>query len=472
MLICVDQWPGRLLGAAGHPTIMTPTLDQLAANGVRYAEAYSSVPVCIAARRALLTGTTAKTHGDRGFNETLAMPDVPTVASVFRGAGYQTYAVGKMHVHPQRARLGFDDIILNEEGRHQFGMSADDYELFLADQGYPGHLFAHGMGNNDYLARAWHLPEYLHPTYWTTREMCRMIKRRDPLRPAFWYLSYNFPHPPLAPPRDYLDMYRQINICEPILAEWSEDLANLPYALKKRSDHRQPLNQTELRKARQAFFAQCTYIDHQMRLVIGSLREEGLLDNTILCFVADHGDMLGNHNLYEKRVFYEDSAKVPFILVPTAHDDLTGHHQVDDRLVELRDIMPTLLHLADIPVPGTVEGISVVSETRREYLYGEWGEGDLATRMVRDNRHKLIYYPVGNRMQLFDLSADPDERNNLMGEASVSQVQAQLTQELIRNIYGDDLEWIVDGELVGLPDQNYEPAPNRGLNLQRGWHFV
>ena len=98
LLICVEHWSGRLLGTAGHPCVMTPTIDQLAANGVRYTNAYSAVPVCIAARRALMTGTTPQTHGDRCFNETLEMPDFPTLAQTFYDAGYQTYAVGKLHV--------------------------------------------------------------------------------------------------------------------------------------------------------------------------------------------------------------------------------------------------------------------------------------------------------------------------------------------------------------------------------------
>ena len=99
-------------------------------------------------------------------------------------------------------------------------------------------------------------------------------------------------------------------------------------------------------------------MDHQIRLVIGMLREEKLLDNTIICFTSDHGDMLGNHHLYAKRVFYEGAANVPMIIVPTADYQRLGHHQVDDRLVELRDVMPTLLDLAGIPIPKTVEGIS------------------------------------------------------------------------------------------------------------------
>jgi len=115
LLICVDHWPGRQLGVAGHPCIMSPTLDQLATNGVRFTNCYSAAPTCIPARRGLMTGTTPETHGDRIFSETLRMdPALPTLAQPFRDAGYQAQAVGKLHVYPQRDRIGFDEVILME----------------------------------------------------------------------------------------------------------------------------------------------------------------------------------------------------------------------------------------------------------------------------------------------------------------------------------------------------------------------
>ena len=133
LAICVDHWPGGFMGVAGHSTVSTPTIDQLARNGVRFSNAYSSTPTCIPARRALMTGTTARTHGDRVFSEWLKMPNRPTLAQTLSEASYQTYAVGKLHVYPQRDRIGFHDALINEEGRHHLGLKADDYELFLAE---------------------------------------------------------------------------------------------------------------------------------------------------------------------------------------------------------------------------------------------------------------------------------------------------------------------------------------------------
>lgn len=472
LLISVDHWPGSLLGAAGQPSILTPTIDQLAYNGVRFTQAYSECPMCIPARRTLMTGTTSQTHGDRVFDEHLPMrPDLPTLAQTFRDAGYQAYAVGKLHVYPQRDRIGFDDVILNEEGRLHLGAVADDYELFLGDRGYVGQHFYHGMSSNEYVTRPWHLPEEVHVTNWTTHQMARTIKRRDPTRPAFWFLSYSDPHPPIVPPQAYLDMYQDVEIPPPVVGGWATDFDALPHLLKDRRGRWPTLTEHQIMRARRAFFASCTHIDHQLRLVIGTLREEGLLDDTIILFTSDHGDMLGNHGEWAKSLFYEDSTKVPMILVGVAGDERAGHHRTDDRLVGWQDVMPTLLDLAGIAVPDTVEGTSMVGTQRREWLYGECHEGSRSTRMVREGQYKLIYYAVGNHTQLFDLQEDPNELRDLSRSPEYEETLERLTQRMVGKLYGSDEDWLHEGRLQGLPDPGYEPQPNRGLSGQRGTHW-
>ena len=146
LLITTDHWPNSLLGISGHPTIQTPTLDALARSGTRFTHGYSECPVCAPARKTLMTGRAPR------FDESLSLDGLPTLAQTFRDAGYQASAAGKLHVYPQRNRIGFDDVMLAEEGRIQDG-SVDDYELFLGDRGYAGQQFAHGMPNNDYLNR-------------------------------------------------------------------------------------------------------------------------------------------------------------------------------------------------------------------------------------------------------------------------------------------------------------------------------
>jgi len=471
LLITADHWPGHLLGAAGHPAIQTPTLDQLARCGVRFQRAYTECPVCIPARRTLLTGTTPRTHGDRSFQTELTLPDVPTIAQAFGDGGYQTYAVGKLHVYPPRARAGFDDVLLCEEGRPQYGPT-DDYEIYLGEQGLVGQQYLHGMSNNDYVWRPWHLDEQHHVTNWTSREMARVIQRRDPTRPAFWYLSYTHPHPPLVPPQYCLDLYRDVDPGAPLESTWPRERDAMPCRMNNRlieSDH---YDAAFIRAARRAFYALCTHIDHQLRVVLGTLREEGQLDNTVIMFLADHGDMLGDHGLWAKRLFYEGSACVPMLLVGCAGDRRLRAGHVDNRLVGLQDVMPTLLELAGLSVPSSVDGRSMVGDTKREILYGEYGESSEATRMLHDGRYKLIYYAAGNRFQLFDLQSDPYELADLVDVAAHHETQRRLTRQLQAELYGDDLAWIRDDAFVGLEETADETVePDRTLSLQRGRHW-
>ena len=473
LLICTDHWFSSLFGHRGHDLVLTPTLDQLAHSGTVFDNAYAECPVCMPARRSIMTGTTPRWHGDRQMVSLPMSPELPTLAQTFRDNGYQAMAVGKLHVYPQRDRIGFDDVILSEEGRVQHGVT-DDYEAFLAKEGYPGEYMCHGMSNNQYHTRPWHLPEHTHPTNWATQEMCRLIKRRDPTRPGFWYLSYVHPHPPLTPLNDYLDMYRDVEIPEQIRGAWSDDVASLPLALRQgRHDSDNSYNGKRSRElALKAFYALCTHIDHQLRLVIGTLREEGLLEDTVLMFTSDHGDMLGDHGIWAKRVFYEKSANVPMLLV-APKDDRVAKDKVDHRLTGHRDIMPTLLELCGVEVPSTVEGLSLATETTRPTFYGEWGEGvPAATRMIRDDRYKLLYYPVGNHFQLFDLQTDPDECNDLAPSKEHADAFKKLQDALASELYRGDEAWVVDGEWVGLPASPWEPkAAHPSLGGQRGTHF-
>lgn len=483
LLICTDHWPASLLGCADHPVIKTPTLDQLAANGIRFANAYSECPVCVPARRTLLTGLSPHSHGLLA-NDKQAMPEVPTLAQTFRDAGYQAFAVGKLHVYPQRDRIGFDDVILDEEGRGEQGARADDYELFLGDQGRPGERFAGGMCNNEYMWRPWHLEENLHVTNWAARRMSREIIRRDPRKPGFWYLSFSHPHPPLHPLQAYLDMYRDATPPDPVMGDWArgglEDFTHPVRLLRKRAaDTLRCFSPEQIREILRAFYALCTHIDHQLRVVLGTLRQEGLLKNTIICFTADHGDMLGNHGLWGKTIMYQGSANVPMILVGTneqKNSGKVGHHRVGEQPVGLADVMPTLLDLAGIEIPSHCEGLSMVGERRREYVFGANGalrtpdEGGNPTRMIRDASHKLIYYPNGNVFQLFDLCEDPCEECDLAGDAAAADVLQKLQGLLLNALPQEErAAWVKDGSFTGWPaGGNLEPSPNTNLSGQRG----
>lgn len=471
MLIMADQWSGARLGCYGHPVVQTPTLDQIAANGVRFTKAYSECPICIPARRTLMTGSTTRTHGDRVFKKSEPMPNLPTLAECFRNEGYQAFCVGKLHVFPERNRIGFDDVILSEEGRPH--LAVDDYSIFLADQGAVGRAFMHGLPNNNYAHRAWHLQEHLHNTNWAASEMCRTIKRRDPTRPAFWTLSFEAPHPPLTPLQTYVDFYRQLDIEPTLRSEWSDALDGLPYALKVLRHYYPTLDKQQLDETKRAYYALCTHVDHQIRTVIGTLREEKVLDNTIMLFCTDHGEMLGDFGLFAKRTFYEGSARIPLIIMGLPDDTRITPGSVDRRLVGLQDVMPTLLDLAGIEIPKSCDGTSVLNDKPREELYGEVLENQSASRMLRSDRYKLIWYPAGNRKHLFDLDNDPFELEDLSNDQSKKSILQDLECELAKFCYGTDIEnsWVLDGKLVGFEPGKFEVKPDRSFNAQRGLHY-
>jgi arylsulfatase A-like enzyme len=470
LFVSVDQWPGHLLGAAGGNDIDTPTLDQVARNGVRFSNCLSECPICIPARRSMMTGADPRAHGDRVFTPDKTRPELPLLAETFRDAGYQTGAVGKLHVYPARDRIGFEQLESFEEGRPQLG-GPDDWEIFLADNGEAGNGYAHGMSNNSYEFRPWHLSEDQHPTNWLTRQMCRMIQRRDPTRPQFWHLSYNFPHPPIVPIDAYLQAYAGRDVEAASRGSWSEQIDGLPVALQKVVRSWPTLSADQISAMRRAFYAQCTQIDHQLRLVIGTLREQLLLDDTVILFTSDHGDMLGDHGLYAKRLMYRGSAHVPMIIMGAEGDESVTPGSVDDRLVGMQDIMPTLLTMAGLPVPESCTGRSMITGKRRESFYCEAREDDGATRMVTDGRLKLIWYPAGNHVQLFDMLEDPAEIENLADNPDMAGERRRLEDILIDNLYGIDLNWTKDGRLVGFTPEPLPAATNRGLSGQRGLHY-
>jgi len=480
LLICTDHWGGPLLRATGHPAVMTPSLDQLAHCGALFTNAYSACPSCIPARRQLMTGMSPRANGLRHYHEGIDFPEAKSLAQCFRDAGYQAYGVGKLHVYPQRNRIGFDDVLVDDQGRHQLrdvpDGAADDYELFLMEHGHGGQEYASGMPHNEFITRNWHLTEYFHPINWATREICRFIRRRDPRQPGFWYLSFSAPHPPLTPLPAYVDLYREVSLDEPASGEWSRDFDALPYHLKRLSNPDTlamvRASQHEFALARRAFYATLTHIDHQIRVVVGYLRENGLLDNTIVVFTSDHGHMIGEHGLWCMTPFYEMSARIPLIILPAKGDDRIEPGLRDDRLAEFGDIMPTLLELAGIEIPEQVDRMSLVRPERRAHLYGEHGLGAAAMRMIRADQYKLIYYPVGNRFQLFDLGNDPRECRDLAGDPAHGENLERLKELLVSELYGEDLEWLRDGELIGLPDEPYVPSPDRSLRGQRGLRFM
>ena len=464
MLVCVDQMRADAMGVAGNEAVDTPNLDDIARGGYRFPRAYSATPTCVPARVALLTGKSPALHGRYGYREGISFPDAypVTLPSVLREEGYQTYAVGKMHVFPDRARCGFDEVQLHDGFLHTQrrldGGPRDDYVEFLrAETGDPraDHQET-GIGCNAMTARPWEREERLHPTRWVADQSLRFLERRDPTRPFFLYMSFHRPHAPFDPPGWLWEKYRERDFGERPVGDWvarfdehrRDHGSEAEFGAQKDSVHQQ---------VRAGYHGSIEFIDMQLNRLRETLSDQGLLEDTVIVFVSDHGDMMGDHDMYRKSVGYEGSARVPLIVhVPPRWRE--GWNE-PETIAELRDVMPTLLGLADVPVPEGVDGIDLRTGTR-EHLHGEHVIGSLgrhSMQWIRSARHKYVWFSGDGHEQLFDLEEDPQELHDLAGEepAELARHRALLIEELT----GREEGFVADGRLV----------PGRPLRTEASW---
>lgn len=439
VLIQVDQWRADCLGFTGHPAVETPHLDGFFRQGVNFSKAYAAVPSCIAARASLMTGLTPRTHGRVGYRDGVPWTYPVTLAGTLASAGYHTQAVGKLHAFPERNLLGFHNVVLHDGYLHQSRSRGDhadrdDYLPWIrARRGPRADFNDTGMGCNGYAVAPWCYENHEHPTAWVTDESIDFLRRRDPSKPFFLYTSYHRPHPPLDPPRDYLAMYGAKTLPPPLRGDWVDHEVR-----RGHFDSPVPLKAEEIDRARKAYFAQITFIDHQINRLTQALHERGVLGNTWILFVSDHGDMLYDHAHIAKALPYEGSARVPLLMrIPDSEKALSRGVQVDAP-VELRDVLPTCCEIAGIPIPPSVEGRSLLPFVRgekpewREAVHGEheWGEG--SNQWMSDGRTKYAWFSQTGREQLFDLAEDPGETRELSRSQPerLAQWRSRLAKEL------------------------------------------
>jgi len=486
LLISSDHHRGDAFGILGHPVVQTPHLDKLAQQGILFRRAYSECPVCIPARMSIMTGLRPGIgEGSIGCNyykECDPIRSEQTLPLLFRDAGYQTQAIGKMHFFPQRKRYGFDNMILDEEGRILPGLHRDDYEQWLHDQGFAGQYHSHGLTNNETSARPWHLPEQAHPTNWTARETCRWFNRLDPGSPFFLWMSFSAPHPPYTPPMAYWELYRDMEVPEPAAGDWC-GAGKLPAGfVRSRLPGNYDTREGEwYRKTARAYYALVTQIDHQISLVIGTLRERKMLDRTIILYIADHGDLLGDFGTFGKRIFYEGAANIPFILVlPREHPD-NRYGEVNMNPVGLQDVLPTLLDSAGVDMPGSITGVSALAGLRdpnkaRKTIHGNYTRGPDApdsSHMLTDGHMKYIWYNEGNIEHLFDLEKDPREAVNLAAQPENAFLVEQWRERLVAELEEEGSPDVKRGKLVSLPYPELDEAALRSMDPfnPRGMHY-
>ena len=471
VLIMCDQLRGDCLGFDGHPDVKTPFLDTLAAEGTYFENAYSACPSCIPARAGLLTGRAPSSHGRVGYQDGIDWTYDHYLAEELGNAGYQTACIGKMHVHPPRLACGFQTLKLHDgyigHYRHadtpfwQHQNVSDDYMRDMRDRlGAAFDVNGGGVENNSWVTHPWIYEERYHPTNWVVDESIRFLETRDRTRPFFMMTSFVRPHPPFDAPQAYYDLYADKDLREPACGDWVDP------ALCERDgmviDSVHGCRDAELRhQAMAGYYACITHIDHQIGRLVTALENDATYANTIVVFTADHGEMLFDHQKFRKVLPYEGSTRVPLIVRcgKNVACERTGAAKApahrSDSVVELMDVMPTLLELAGAPVPDTVDGASLAGEILREepiervYVHGEHARDvEQTNHYIVTSHDKYIWFSRSGVEQYFDLDADPREEHDLIADPACADRVAELRAALVRELEGREEGYVEDGHLV------------------------
>jgi arylsulfatase A-like enzyme len=483
-----DQHHADCMGSAGRPQVRTPNLDRIAAGGVRFSSAFCNNPICAPSRCSMMTGLYPRTTGITG-NEVheLDAPNPGTLPTVLRNLGYQTMLVGKAHMIRRWNNEGFETI------RYCDLIDADDGDPMNVH--YFRHLVKRGLGDAYDLGTRFEgqsgfalerfvssIPLADNIETWTGDTAVEMLRSRDRARPFMMHLSFQRPHEPLCIPPECRDWYDPGALTLPPSAcDFFErrfegkPLFQRQYVTGGTKGYPyRPLSEGDLRGQLAYYYTLITLIDHQIGRVLELLAETGDLDNTVICYVADHGDFAGDHGLILKNLgIYESIHRVPFLLQWPGGP----RGAVRDELVEMVDLYPTLLEAAGLSseAPRHLEGVSRVDLARGEaggaeavvceYDFGERQPYSLA---VRTRRHRLVAYPwqaqeIG---ELYDRQDDPGELRNLWHSPSHRDVRLKLTELALSHVSRYRRRWSIgdDGELAKVDNSPRRLLQQRGVS--------
>lgn len=409
LVISTDQQFADAMSCAGNPHVHTPAMDSLAARGVMFERAYCSNPICVPSRASYMTGLMPHETGVR-FNANQVTPPMKgeCLGRYFRDAGYATGHVGKWHIPrpiTDQAWSGFDYLAAVRNNRVDPEIPGAAETFLRQDRGdQPFLLFTSFLNPHDIC------------------EWARLASGIDTPLP-------NGPIPPAPPPGE----------CPPLIANHRLPTSE-PSVI--REHQAMPGNRgtyptrtwggTEDGRWRQylwAYYRMTEAVDAHIARILKTLKEIGEEENTVIVFFSDHGDGMGAHRWNQKTLFYDEVARVPFIVAWPGRTKPAGRER--GRLVNLgTDLAATLFDFAGIPQPAGLRGLSVKSFAlgerdgpRHDYVVSEnnlhpgyGSEGEHHGRMVRTARHKYVCYNGGeNPEQLFDLELDPGEMTNLAG---------------------------------------------------------
>lgn len=450
--ICTDQQRLDTLGCEGNEFVRTPNIDSLSAQGVLFDHAYCQSPVCTPSRVSFLTGRYPVTaHGRQNG------ADIPSserlVTKILQENGYYCGLSGKLHLsacNPQSGRAGVERRI--DDGYSVFHWSHDpsgfwgnmnEYRNWLSERGRsfdtPEHPRSRWVRQG--------MPSEYHQTTWCTQHAVDFIHEQAASHTP-WLFSVNMydPHHPFDPPAEYLDRYIQ-RLHEIPLPNYRQGEENTK-TIWQRIDHAgaygqtagfpyPDMTETDHRMVRAAYWAMCDLIDSQVGRMLEALQETGQREDTIVIFMSDHGEMLGDHGIYLKGpFFYEPAVRVPLMM--SWPGVITSGRR--NAMVELMDLPQTLLELCGIAAPEAMQGRSFASLLRaggadehKTAVYSEyynampWHRDPLAfATMIRTATEKLVVAHGTGEGELYDLSEDPGENINRWTEPAYQGRKADL----------------------------------------------
>jgi arylsulfatase len=455
--ICTDQQRYDTIGALGNVHVSTPNIDRLVKEGVAFTHAYCQSPICTPSRASFLTGMYASAVHVNG-NGNAHFPDhPPLVTKLLADAGYDCGLIGKLHLSSAFGRV---------EKRVDDGYRYWQYSHAPRDDWETGHDYAdwvrdQGEVLGDLTKSVDGVPAQFHQTTWCAEKTIEFIKEE---RKGPWLASVNIydPHPPFNPPKAYRDQFDPDDMPEPLFLEsdlvQQEKLAALDFQSRAKHpselDIKSPIipwKQTRGLKEpesaglrdgktlKAAYYAMIKLIDDQIGRLLDVLEETGQRENTLVIFMSDHGETLGDHGLIQKGCrFYEGLVRVPLIV---SWPGKIQEDVVNDALVELRDIAPMLLNLGGVDVPAWVDAPSLwhlltgsrAPQEHRDFVRCEYynaldmKDNTFAT-MYRNARYKLVVYHGHGLGELYDLQNDPDEFHNLWDDEAHQTIKMDLMQ--------------------------------------------
>ncbi|MFC3120745.1 sulfatase-like hydrolase/transferase [Agaribacter flavus] len=456
VFIFADDQSPFAVGAYGNSHIHTPNIDNLAARGVKFNNAYNmgawNGAVCMASRAMLNTGLSVWDAHAVDKNVRAGKSFEATWSMLLEEAGYDTYLTGKWHVaapagevfqHVANVRPGMPDDgwyhdvqVAKFEAFYSGESEAKDWREFMPI-GYNRPL-----DEND---TSWSPTDPKFGGFWEggkhwsevlTDDALHFIQQaKDSQNPFFMYLAFNAPHDPRQAPQSYIDMYPVADM--PIPANFSEDYADKAYignGPELRDAALAPFPRTEYatKVNLQEYYAIITHLDDQVGKIVSTLEAAGLMDNTYIIYTADHGLAVGEHGLFGKQNMYEHSVRAPFIFLgPNIPSNMSS-----DIDIYLQDAMATTLELAGVEKPERVFFNSLVGiakgERKESYYPAIYGAYIDNQRMIKEDDYKLIVYPEAKRLKLFNLADDPMEMRDLSSLPEYEPRIKSMFQALLR----------------------------------------